>query len=205
MNITDNELDILRKDIKSRLTEKRYMHTLSVEGCAQELSSLIIPENKNEARAAALLHDITKELGADEHISLIGEVDATDLASPQILHSFSAEKVILRDFPRFATEKILSAVRKHTVGDYDMSLLDLIIFVSDYCEPLRVAPPCREVYDFLFSGMQSLDFKGRVKRLYEACLIAVLKTKEFLEAKGAFVNPKTLECEKFLKEQILQM
>ena len=180
MNISESELSCLRLEIKSRLSEKRYLHTLSVEECAKRLSELIIPHKVNEARVASLLHDVTKELSFDEHILLIGrdKLDEEDILSPQILHSFSAEYMILRDFVRFSADEILSAVRKHTVGDADMSLLDLIVFVSDYCEPTRVALPCREVFSYLFDGIEELDLSGRIKRLYEACLITISKTKE---------------------------
>ena len=64
------DFDKLYKAVASRLSEKRYMHTLGVEKAAIRLSERLMPEcDAEEMRAAALLHDITKEMDLAEQIS----------------------------------------------------------------------------------------------------------------------------------------
>ncbi len=206
MKITENELDFLRRSIKTRLSRRRYLHTVSVESCAARLAEHLVPDSVNIVRAAALLHDITKELSLDEQLLLLNRDELTDedFSSPDILHSFSAPYAVLRDFPDFADEKILSAVKNHTVGDGDMTLIDLIVFISDYAEETRRAESCQAVNKYLFDGFESLCDSEKRTRLYKACLMAISLTREYLCAGGKHVNSRMDKCEKFLLKQILQ-
>ena len=65
VDITDNALDALRQAVRSLMSEKRYAHTCAVERMVTRLCMLYCPAEIPELRAAALLHDITKE--ADEN------------------------------------------------------------------------------------------------------------------------------------------
>ena len=74
--MTDNErfseeaLDNLRGEIMGKMSVKRFSHTLGVEKKAEELCALFAPEKTGMMRAAALLHDITKELSTEEQLML---------------------------------------------------------------------------------------------------------------------------------------
>ena len=70
MDITLSMLDGLRERVGTYMSEKRYAHTVAVEDMAARMSKYLCPEKTNVLRAAALLHDITKELTAEEHIKI---------------------------------------------------------------------------------------------------------------------------------------
>ena len=59
--LNDAALDALRERVKGTMSEKRFAHTAAVERMVVRLGELYCPELIPELRAAALLHDITKE------------------------------------------------------------------------------------------------------------------------------------------------
>ena len=185
----DDKLSLLRIAVAKRMSEKRFLHTLGVESAAKRLGEVLLPDKVYELRAAALLHDVTKELSYEESLLLLKgaseELPEEVLSTPAVLHSFTAPWVIKRDFHEYASEEILSAVRKHTLGDRDMSIFDEIIFIADYVEDGRSYQPCVSVRDKLFS---SLSEEG-VTTLHKACVEAIRNTESSLIEKGKTVNP----------------
>jgi predicted HD superfamily hydrolase involved in NAD metabolism len=141
MKYTENQIDFLRLEVGKRLSAKRFSHTLGVERMAVKIGEKCLPDRIDELRVAALLHDISKEYSEAEHLELIKTYNFSlsdeDLASPQLWHSITAPFVVMRDFPEFRGEDILSAVRNHTVGAPSMSVFDEIILLSDYIEDGR--------------------------------------------------------------------
>ena len=91
----EKELDALRDEISSGMSEKRFRHTYEVEKMVAYLGELYMPERIDMLRAAALLHDITKEYSTEEHIRILAEreieVTEEDICSPKTLHARSAE------------------------------------------------------------------------------------------------------------------
>ena len=64
------------------------------------------------------------------------EVTSVERSNPELLHS-KAGSVIAREKYDIEDEDILEAIRWHTTGKPEMSLLESIIFVADYIEPNR--------------------------------------------------------------------
>lgn len=158
MKITEEELSALSAEVGTRLSEGRYRHTQGVEQMAARLGALFFPPDTVRAlRAAALLHDIAKELPKEEQLSLIREsgfaVTEEDVSSPTLYHAFAAPALIRRDFPCFATEEILRAVFFHTTGDAEMNTFEKIIFLTDFIEEGRTYPSCVRTRERLFSAL----------------------------------------------------
>ncbi len=208
MNDSSVRLAQLRASVESRLSPKRFAHTLGVERAAVLLGELFMPSSVYELAAAALLHDIAKEISTDEQISLIQaagyELTEEDMASLAVLHSYAAPGLIKRDFPEYATNSILSAVYNHTVGCVDMTVFDKIIFISDYIEDTRTYPDCIAARRMLLDGIESADMQQRMALLNKTCLYAVNATLSSLKKRGAAVNPKTVAVKKYLEREILQ-
>lgn len=202
-----NELALLKDKIRERISEKRYIHSLGVEKCAVTLGKLCNVGPESELSYAALLHDITKELGKDTQISLLKKfgifLTDTELECEAVFHSYTAPLVIKSDFPDFSYENVLSAVKNHTVGDENMSLFDEIIFLSDYIEEGRTYQSSRELYDFVFSNMKVGDFKNNALVLHKACLMATDYTIEHLMKKGVKIVEKTFLTRNALISKIL--
>ena len=64
------DIEKMKEELKQRLSEKRYIHSIGVMEMAEELAK-IYGVDENEARVAGLLHDIAKEIPEDEKLKYI--------------------------------------------------------------------------------------------------------------------------------------
>ena len=197
MSITEKDLHLLSEEVGARLSEKRYRHTLGVERMAKTLGEYFFsPERTAQLRAAALLHDIAKELPEKEQIALIRKghfpVSEEDLSSEPLLHAFAAPEVIRRDFPHFADESILHAVFCHTTGDTDMDTFDKIVFLSDFIEEGRTYPSCIRVREDLFAALS--EGKEKERALNEAVLLTLDLTIASLLERRLNINLRTVKA-----------
>ncbi len=196
--INEDSLITLRKKIQRNISEKRFLHILGVERCAASLGAYCLPGKTLELRAAALLHDVAKEIPLDKQIEIIQKngkkLSADDLDAPQVIHSICAPHIVLSDFADFATSDILSSVEKHTLGDSKMSVFDEIIFISDYVEDGRTHESCVQVRNFIFDNFIDSQFEHNVKILHSACIMAIDYTIDMLKARNQNVHPRMLEA-----------
>lgn len=171
--------------LQSSLTIKRYIHTLGVVEEAVKLAK-IYNEDVEKAKTAALLHDCAKcypddmkrRLCKEFHIKLDDIMDKhIDLA-----HSILGAKVAEKEYD-VKDSDILEAIKCHTMGKKNMSLLDKIVFIADYIEPNRKT----------FDGLEEIrnlaytDIDKTVK-------LGLQKTIEFTNQKGEPLHPLTLEA-----------
>ena len=204
MSDFDKDLETLALKIRSRLSEKRFEHTIGVCKMAKKLANYCLPTESKDIVAAALLHDVAKEISIDELMNIMDleHVELTNMDAPPIYHSYAAPYVVKTDFPEYATNNILSAVAKHTVGDADMTVFDEIIFLADYIEEGRAYSDCIETREFLLSMLVDGDLNNNVNALHKACIMSMDRTCESLVKKGKAVNPRTLEAKKALQAKI---
>ena len=125
--------------MNSRLKKSRYMHSQGVSDTAVCLA-MKYGESIYKAKIAGLLHDCAKNLSSDQLLSRCEQhkLNVTDVErrNPFLLHSkygayLAKSKYGIED------EDILNSIRWHTTGRENMSLLEKIIFISDYIEPYR--------------------------------------------------------------------
>lgn len=189
-------LSSLREDVRLFMSEKRYRHTLGVERMVHRISSYFSEEcDVFSLRAAALLHDITKELTEAEQRKIISEMhlelSKSQEASPAILHSFTAQDRIEKEFSTFAKNKaIISAIRAHTTGSANMTLFDKILFVADYIEEGREYPRCIATREKFFSMLED-GVSPRVA-LDRIMLLILESTIRFLEERGYMICEDTV-------------
>ncbi len=196
MTFSNEEIEELKKEIKVRLSEPRYLHTLGVARASRALSELCAPSLAAEAEVAALLHDISKEYSHSEQLRIIEEenifLDSEDKGAPAVLHAFTAPAVIKRDFEKFATQNILSAALFHTVGSPDMSVFDEIIFLSDFIEDTRTYPSSLTVRKYVFENMRPGRTDENVEVLHKACVMSIDFTVEHLRKNKKPINSKNV-------------
>lgn len=194
--------------VKSRMGEKRFAHTLGVVKMADYLGAKCLPDMRKELVYAAYLHDITKELSDSEQNELLlqcgFELTDSERLSKPIHHSYTAPIVILRDFPEYATENVLSAVLKHTVLDPDMSLFDEIIYVADFIEENRTYTACIDMRDYVLSSVSD-NISDNVMLIHRATLKIIDFTLDFIKRKNLFVIDKTLLAKEALERKIKQI
>ena len=198
-------VDELTYELKKRLSPKRFMHTLAVRDTALYLGHFILPDSLAELEWAALLHDVAKELPLTEQIALLGDdyANLTDAerSAPLVFHAYNAPRIVLRDFPDFATERVLSAVYKHTTLDPDATLFDEIIFIADYIEPNRTLKSALDTRDFLLERLSD-NREASVLALHRACVISLENTLSYLESVGCAPVERSVKAKNALLRKI---
>ncbi len=164
----------LEADLKNHMYDKnpkRFAHSLSVGRCAETLARVYDADTFG-ARIAGILHDWEKLLSDAETLELAEHFRIHTEAPYQkivgLLHGPLAAKTLPAIYP-WLSEEVLSAIQKHTAGDYQMSKLDKILYVADLIEPLRpdfeAVKVAREVY------LQG----GSLDELYESAFCGVMR------------------------------
>lgn len=208
--ITPVQIEKLRASVASVLSEKRMKHVLAVEDMAFRIGLLFYPndcEMLNLLRAAALLHDVTKELADEEQIAILSDHSVKplpeDLASMPTIHALTGALIIPERFPEFADERLIDAVRYHTTGREGMSLIEKIIFLADYIDETRTYPSCVALREEFFGAdPASMSDDERVKHLDRAALASIENTLSYLESKERCIHPLTLAARADLKARI---
>ena len=126
-------LDMYNEVLKKNLTEKRYNHSVNVSKKAIYLAKKYGADVK-KAEIAGLLHDITKQTDETEQLQLISDakmkLSALEFDNKKLWHAFSGA-AYLKTKLNIDDEEILNAVKFHTTGRAEMSLLEKIVFVAD--------------------------------------------------------------------------
>ena len=205
--MTEESIIGLRETIKASMSDKRSFHTLAVEQMAIRLAKIYAPNDVNVLRSAALLHDVTKELKADDQILLCKEYGITltdnDILAPKTLHARTAAEKIKRDFKDFSNQKIVDAVRWHTTGRAGMSITEKIIYLADYIDESRTFDDCVKLrsyfFDFDFNNATDREKLSHLRDTlilsYDMTILALLDSGTPI-AKDTFDARNELVCEK---------
>ncbi len=175
--ITEEMLDGLRERISQKMSPKRLAHTIAVEDMTARLCDLFCPEKKLSMRAAALLHDITKELPTSEQLSLCKAYGLTvtdeDVLAYKTLHARTAAAIIPSEYPEFADPMIVDAVRWHTTGRRDMTLTEQILYFADYIDATRTFDSCVLLRErFWNKKPMEMDGADRIRHFKELLLLS---------------------------------
>ena len=131
-------LEELRYVALSMLKSSRVPHVLGTEQTAAALA-LRWGGDETAARRAALLHDCTKKLEREQHLALCRQYhvppDQEELREGKLLHALTGAVTAREVFGESA--EVVDAIRWHTTGKPDMTLLEKIIYLADYIEPTR--------------------------------------------------------------------
>jgi predicted HD superfamily hydrolase involved in NAD metabolism len=186
--IDDALLEAAEGYARTRLSDKRYAHTLRVADTAQCLARLhsLDPER---ARLAALLHDTARELGKEELLRVTEEegiaASELDLERPILLHGPVAAELAHKDLG-IEDAEVREAVRAHTTGEPGMGSLSLVLYMADKIEPDRDQP-----------GVEDLR-KLALEDLRRATATALEDSISYNEQRGQSVHPKSLRTLEWL-------
>lgn len=183
-------VEALRPIAMSYLKPKRMPHVRGTEETAAALARHY-GADEQEARIAALLHDCTKKLDMEQQLDLCAHyglaLDELEQKALKLLHSRTGA-AIARDV--FAvSDAVYSAIRYHTTGKPNMTLLEKILYLADYMEPNRD-----------FDGVEHLR---RVvwQNLDEGLLLGLTMTIQEMGELGNPIHHLTLDAQRYLIEQ----
>ena len=150
-------------------------------------------------RAAALLHDVTKELSDDDQLRLLEAYSVKplpeELDSMPTIHALTASLVIPDRFPEFADARVIDAVRYHTTGREGMSTFEKIIFLADYIDETRTYPSCIALREeFFAANPEAMENDARIRHLDSAALRSIDNTMSYLHSKERSIHPLTLSA-----------
>ena len=205
--INEEMLDTLRQRVGTGMSEKRYRHTLGVEREIARLGEIYLPDRIQELRAAALLHDITKERSVEEQLALCAQysipVTAADRISPKTFHAKTACPVIAEFYPEYATQDVLDAIRKHTTGARDMSLFAKLLYLADYIDDTRTFPDCVKLRALFWQGYAGIGTNKAklLEHLDRILLTSYDMTVSCLIREEAAIAPETVDARNALLEK----
>ncbi|MBE6827328.1 MAG: HD domain-containing protein [Ruminococcaceae bacterium] len=127
------------EEIKKRLSEYRFYHSLNVADEAKRLA-LKYGADPDKAYTAGLVHDIMKDTDKAVQRQIMEShghtLTPTELVSPKTWHAVSGA-LFLKYELGVSDEEILSAVRYHTTARAGMSLLEKVLYVADFTSKER--------------------------------------------------------------------
>ena len=190
------------KTFRILLVVLSLLTVLSFASCAaakDSVGNLYAPDKLDILRAAALLHDITKEYGIDAHAELIergGEsLSALDRLSYKTLHARSAVELIKEKYGDFAYSEVLDAVRYHTTGRADMSVCEMIIYLADYIDDSRRFDDCVKLRNYFWDAHpENMSAEQREEHLLRTLLLSFDMTLTSLLTEGSPISIETVSA-----------
>ncbi len=176
--------DRFDKVLKARMSEKRYIHSFNVAVEAQRLAKKY-GADVEKARLAGMLHDITKETSGNEQLQIIENsniiLNDIERPSPKLWHAI-AGAAFVRDVMGIDDEDVFNAIRYHTSGRANMSLLEKCVFIADFTGAERDYDGVEE--------MRSLSNKS----LEEAMAFGLSFSVADLAKRRLAIDPNSLAC-----------
>lgn len=205
-DFSDSALDALRESVKSGLSEYRFAHIAAVEQMIVRLGALYLPNDLPMLRAAALLHDLTKEFSKEKHEKILsshGIIVTDDMRlSPKLYHAVTAALLIPELYPHLASPTLVNAVRYHTTGCANVTTFDLLLYLADYIDDSRTFADCVYLREYFWDKHpEKMDAPTRYRHLLKTVIRSVDLTVASLLREGALVSNDSNE----MKEHLLHI
>lgn len=176
-------MEQLEAVVTSMIDPKRVNHVIGCRDTAVALAKHWGADETDAARAG-ILHDITKALRGQLQLTLCDAygiiLDDFSAKYPKTLHALTGSLVAERIFGE--NQAVVDAIRHHTTGKADMTLLEKIIYVADYMEPCRDFPGVEKLRELAYTDMD------------DALKLGLEMTLELLMKQGSEVSPASRDA-----------
>lgn len=152
--------DFYHEFLKEHSKPSRLIHTVGVETTARRYAEQTGCDCK-KAMFAALLHDSAKYLKAEDFPDFVPPEKLPEPIVHQFLGAYVAEHIL-----GVTDADVLNAVKWHTTGRPQMTLLEKIIYTADLLEPNRTFPGVELLREAVDNDFES-GFKLCVHELYK--------------------------------------
>lgn len=174
----------LKTILKSRLSQKRYIHSLNVADEAIKLAEKY-GANKSDAYLAGLLHDICKEIPKDEQLVMVNNstrnVSDVEKMSPPLYHGIAGAYYCEKSLG-ISDNDILNAIRYHTIARAGMTKLEVIIYMADLISAERTYKDVNKMRKVAYRDL-------------DCAMLAALKFSiDDVVGKGAMIPPDTISA-----------
>lgn len=183
----------IREQLKKSLPLERYEHSINVSLISSALA-MCYDVDIQKAELAGLLHDCAKGIKPEKLEILLKKagilLSEEDKKTPQNFHAIYGP-ILAEQVYDIKDKEIYSAIRWHTTGCKNMQILDKIIYIADYIEPIR--DKAKNLSNIRQSAFSDLDIT--MYKILE-------ETISHLQKKKAFIHPKTFEAYEWFQEMI---
>lgn len=182
------QIEKIKMDLKRSLSEYRYYHSLRVADEAKRLAK-VYQIDEEKAYIAGLVHDVAKEFDEEENKIWIKRCNLSeDLLKEEFKKICHAEVgSVVAKGKYHLSDDICQAIKYHTVGNIEMTLLDKIVFVADKIESGKDYPGIEEERIVAY---QDID---------ESLLLCLENQKKKVESQGKQFHVEALKLLEFLK------
>lgn len=185
------DVQAMNKTLRKYMDKGRFVHTQGVRYTSTALA-MAHGIDLEKAEVAGLLHDCAKCISDSKKLKICEKndipVSSAERENPFLLHAkvgaYIAEEKYHVDDP-----DILSAIRFHTTGRPGMSMLEQIVFIADYIEPLR--NKSKRLPEIRRTAFRDLD---------ECCYMILKDMLLYLNSRSAQIDPTSSEAFHFYEE-----
>jgi len=181
----------LRKELEKELKPDRFDHTMGVAYTAANMA-FVYGADVEKALIAGFLHDCAKCMSHEDQIKVCekNNIEITDVErrNHSLLHAKVGMYLARTKYDIYDTD-ILNAIRWHTTGRENMSLLEKIIYIADFIEPNR--KPLENLPKIRKEAFEDID----------KCLAHILHDSViYLQTIGKETDDATMEAYEFYKK-----
>ena len=192
LNIENIDTKQIIEKLNTMLKPKRLEHSINVAKCAIKLSE-IYGYDKEKAYLAGLVHDCAKYFTKEQIDSYVEkyniELDPLEVDNIALSHSIIGSFAI-QDVFNIQDMDIINAVRYHTTGRENMSILEKIIFMADMIEEGRNFPGVDE--------LRKLSFNGQLDK---ALITSLNNTIKFVIDNDQLIHPRSVKARNYLMQE----
>lgn len=180
-------LEQMIEQLKNELDGERFLHSVNVMKTSMALADHYKADCE-KAALAGILHDCGKNYKGERAREFIKEMsyqaDDIEWMQTRLLHGVIGEYLAQTQYG-ITDEEILGAIRWHTTGRAGMTLLEKIVYVADYIEPLRS-----------FQGVEAMR-AAAYEDLDKCVVLCADSTISYVIKQGALLHPRTIETRNY--------
>ena len=118
-----------------------------------------------------------------------------DILTPKTFHAKTAALLIPEIYPEFDDTDVISAVRWHTTGNSDMSIVEKIVYLADYIDESRKFDDCVKLRHIFWDAKpEEMTEKERDIHLTKTLILSFDMTLSGLIADNAPVSDDTFKA-----------
>ena len=165
------EFDKYEELIKGLLSKKRFTHSMNVAEACYDLAEKY-GADKKRCYLAGLLHDVMKEEDKPTQRVMTAESgldpDPAELKAPALWHAV-AGAVYIRDTLKITDVEVIRAVRFHTIGCAEMSLLEKIVYLGDMISEDRDYKDVEKFRKICYDGLDKAMSVALIYNIESVC------------------------------------
>lgn len=143
--------------LKESIGLERYNHSIGVMKTSIELAN-IYGCSIEKAALAGLLHDCGKFRSEINLLKIANDfdiiLDNVMKRNKELIHGPLGEAIAKKEY-NITDETILSAIRYHTTGRENMSLIEKIVYIADVIEPSRNFEGVEEIRELAYKDIDN--------------------------------------------------